>query len=56
MGTLLVKNIHTLVTMDEGRREVRNASMLVRDAAIEQIGITGSIVDSADEVLDLKGR
>lgn len=63
MRTLLVKNIHTLVTMDAARREIRNASMLVRGCAIEWIGATdeltgtvGGLTDTADEVLDLKGR
>ncbi len=56
MTTLLVKNIHTLVTMDAERREIRNAAMRVRGNAVEQIGITGAVPEEADEVLDLKGR
>lgn len=56
MRTLLVKNIHTLVTMDSQRRELRNASMLVRGSAIERIGANSDFPDAADEVLDLKGR
>ena len=54
--TLLVKNIHTLITMDEGRRELRNAAMLIRGPAVERIGPTQSMPPGADEVLDLKNR
>jgi cytosine/adenosine deaminase-related metal-dependent hydrolase len=56
MSTLLVKNIHTLVTMNAARVELRNASILVRDHMIEQVGLSTELPDSADEVLDLQNR
>ena len=56
MSTLLVKNIHTLATMDSTRREIRNAAIFVRDNVIEQVGTTTELPDSADEILDLKDR
>ncbi|HEX2860092.1 MAG TPA: 8-oxoguanine deaminase [Lacunisphaera sp.] len=56
MGTLLVKNIHTLVTMNEARAELRDAALFVRDHVIEQVGPTASLPATADEVLDLGGR
>ncbi len=56
MATLLVKNIHTLVTMDAARREIRGAAILVRDHVIEQIGTTAELPPTADEVLDLGDR
>jgi len=56
MTTLLVKNIHTLVTMDAARREIRNAALLVRDNVIEQVGNTAELPQTADEILDLQGR
>ena len=56
MASLLVKNIHTLVTMDVSRREIRDASMLVEGPAITQLGLTSEIATTADEVLDLHGR
>lgn len=56
MGTLLVQNIHTLVTMDAERREIRNGALLVRDNVIEQVGNTQELPQIADEVLDLQGR
>ena len=56
MGTLLVKNIHTLVTMNAAREELRDAAIFVRDNVIEQVGLTASLPLTADEVLDLAGR
>ncbi len=56
MTTLLIKNIHTLVTMDSDRREIRNAAMIVRDNVIEHIGIIEELPQTADEILDLHDR
>ncbi|HEY9762279.1 MAG TPA: 8-oxoguanine deaminase [Trichocoleus sp.] len=56
MPTLLVKNIHTLVTMDEQRREIRQGALFVRDNVIEEVGTTADLPQSADEVLDLQDR
>jgi 8-oxoguanine deaminase len=60
MSTLLVKNIHTLVTMDDERREIKDGAIFVRDHIIEQIGSTEALMaalpNSADDVLDLQGR
>lgn len=56
MPTLLVKNIHTLVTMDSDRREIRNGALFVRDNVIEQVGTTEELPQDADEVLDLGDR
>ena len=56
MSTLLIKNIHTLVTMDDERREIRRGALLVRDNVIEQVGTTEELPDTADEVLDLEDK
>ncbi len=56
MPTLLVKNIHTLVTMDRDRRELHDAAIFVRDNVIEQVGLTTELPQTADEVLDLQGK
>jgi cytosine/adenosine deaminase-related metal-dependent hydrolase len=56
MSTLLVRNVHTLVTMNAAREEIRDASVLVRGGVIEQVGRAADLPGSADEVLDLKGR
>ncbi len=55
MTTLLVRNISMLVTMDEGRREISQGGLFIRDGFIEQVGPTGSLPETADEVLDLDG-
>lgn len=56
MTTLLVKNIHTLITMDATRREIRSGAIFVRDNVIEQVGTSQELSQTADEVLDLQGR
>ena len=56
MATLLVKNIHTLVTMNTSREEIRGAAVFVRDNVIEHVGATATLPTTADEVLDLGGR
>jgi cytosine/adenosine deaminase-related metal-dependent hydrolase len=56
MTTTLVRNIHTLVTMNAAREELKNASMLVRGGVIEQVGLAFDLPATADKVLDLKGR
>ena len=56
MGTRLVKNIHTLVTMDDERREIRSGALFIRDHIIEQVGTTADLPQTADDVLDLQGR
>jgi 8-oxoguanine deaminase len=56
MSTLLVKNIHTLVTMNATRDELRGASILVRDHVIEQVGSAAELPATADQVLDLRDR
>ncbi|MEO1402403.1 MAG: 8-oxoguanine deaminase [Cyanobacteria bacterium J06635_1] len=56
MPTLLVKNIHTLVTMNDERQEIRNGALFVRDNIIAQVGTTNTLPSTADDVLDLQGR
>ena len=56
MATILIKNIHTLVTMDEHRREISNGGLFIRDGFIEQVGETSDLPDVADQVLDLQGH
>jgi cytosine/adenosine deaminase-related metal-dependent hydrolase len=55
-ATLLVKNIHTLVTMDNRRREIDDGAIFVRGNVIEQVGATEDLPATADEVLDLENR
>jgi 8-oxoguanine deaminase len=53
MSTLLVRHAECLVTMDAGRREIRDGGLFVRDGWIDQVGPTSELPETADEVLDL---
>ncbi len=54
--TLFVNNIHTLVTMDDQRREIDGGAIFVRGNEIEEVGTTADLPSTAEEVVDLKGR
>lgn len=55
MTTRLFRNIHTLATMDEARREFKDGALLIRDNIIEAVGTLDSMpTDTADEVVDLR--
>jgi 8-oxoguanine deaminase len=56
MTSLLVRNIHTLVTMDDHRREIAHGGLFIRDGFIEQVGSSEELPTHADEVLDLSGH
>lgn len=56
MTTLLVKNIHILITMDEEKREINQGALFIRDHIIEQVGKTTDLPTTADEILDLNNR
>jgi cytosine/adenosine deaminase-related metal-dependent hydrolase len=51
MGTLLLRNIHALATMDGA--EISDASILVRDGWIEEVGPVDDLPENADDVVDL---
>ncbi len=53
MATLLVKNASMLVTMNENRDELTGGGFFARDGWIEQVGPSGSLPATADDVLDL---
>ncbi len=52
MPTLLIKNARVVVTMDAQRREIPNGAVFVRDHAIEAVGTTDQLPQTADEVID----
>jgi len=56
MSTLLIKNIDVLVTMDDQRRELKNAAIFIKDGFIQAIGKEEDLPDKADEVLDFSGH
>ncbi len=56
MGTLLARHADVLVTMDDQRRELRDAGIFARDGVIEQVGPSDDLPDTADTVIDLRGH
>ena len=56
MSTLLIKNVEMLVTMDDRRREIKHASLYIKDGFIEAIGDAKGLPQTADEILDLSGH
>ena len=54
--TILLEKIDTLATFDEQRRVLKNAWVLIRDDAIEAIGLAGSEPAAADRRIDLSGH
>jgi cytosine/adenosine deaminase-related metal-dependent hydrolase len=56
MATLLIKNATILVTMDDHQREIPEGGLFIRDGFVEQVGLSGDLPQSADEVLDLRGH
>ena len=57
MSTLLVQNIELLATFDDGRREIKDGAIFVRDNVIEAVGSSADMsAMQADETLDLSGH
>jgi len=57
VSTLLVRNIHTLVTMDNARRELRDAAIYVRDNVIVAVGDLASMpTPHADTEIDARAH
>jgi 8-oxoguanine deaminase len=56
MGTLLVKNVKTLMTMDDRQSEITDGAIFARDGFIEKVGKTQDLPVVADKVLDLEGH
>ncbi|MBU1362088.1 MAG: 8-oxoguanine deaminase [Gammaproteobacteria bacterium] len=56
MSTLLIRNAECVSTFDDARRELRQASILVRDHVIEAIGPADELQLEADEVIDARGH
>lgn len=56
MSTLLVRNAEVLVTMDECRRELKEAGLYAEEGIIRAVGATKELPAHADVVLDLSGQ
>ncbi|APR35767.1 8-oxoguanine deaminase [Paraburkholderia sp. SOS3] len=54
--TMLVKHAAVLVTMDDARRELRDAGLYIEDGRIVAVGATADLPQTADDVLDLRGH
>ena len=52
MTTLLIRNANAIATFDDTRRELRDASIFIRDNVIESVGIAIDLPLEADEVID----
>jgi 8-oxoguanine deaminase len=55
MTTFLLRRSAILCTMDDHRQEIPGGGLFVRDGFVEQVGRTGELPQTADEVLDLSG-
>jgi len=55
-NTLLVRHADVLVTMDAGRREIRDGGLFIRGNRIEQVGPSAELPQSADRIIDLAGH
>lgn len=53
---LLIRDAEVVVTMDDERRELSHASVLLRGPAIEAIGPAVALAAAADEVIDARGH
>jgi 8-oxoguanine deaminase len=56
MSTLLIRNARLLVTMDAGRREIEGGAVFVRGHAIEAVGASTDLPQTADEVIDARDQ
>ena len=56
MSSLHLKNADVLVTMDEGRREIRGGGVYSEGNRIVAVGPTDTLPETADEVIDMAGH
>ena len=54
--SLLIRGAEVIATMDDERRELKNASLLGRGGVIAAIGPTDTLPTEADEVIDARGQ
>lgn len=54
--SMLVKNAAVLVTMDKGRREIKDGGMFIEDGVIKQVDSSDKLPKSAEYVIDMKGH
>jgi 8-oxoguanine deaminase len=56
MPTLLIKNAHVVITMDDQRREIADGALFISNNIIMQVGPTHTLPATADNVLSLPGH
>jgi cytosine/adenosine deaminase-related metal-dependent hydrolase len=56
MATLLLKNAALMVTMDGARREIPGGGLFAENGWITQVGPTGELPQTADDVVDASGH
>ena len=54
--TLLIRDAELVATLDDARREIPNASVLIRGCAIEAVGRAEDLPREADHVIDARGH
>ena len=54
--SMLVKNAAILVTMDKERREIKDGGMYIEDGEIKLVDRSDKLPQSAELILDMKGR
>ena len=56
MSTLLLRHADLLLTMDDERRRTPDGALFVRDNVIEAVGPTDDLPESADTVIEARGK
>lgn len=56
MGTLLIRNAHSLLTMDEDQPVIEDGGLFIRDHIIEEVGRSDQLPSHADLVVDAGGK
>lgn len=56
MGTLLIRHADLLLTMDSHRHRIPDGGLFVRDNIIQTVGSTGDLPNTADTVIEARGK
>jgi len=55
MTSKLIRNARLVAVMDDAGTEIADGAILIEDARIRQVGPTGALPDTADEIIDATG-
>lgn len=56
MTTMLVRNARLLITMNDEQQVIPDGGLLVRNNVIAQVGPSATLPQSADEIIDARGK